>query len=333
LQTRRPGATIVGVRPSTRRIGVATALTAAVLAGAIVFVRPALALVVIGGATAGLLIGAVAGIVRARAPLRRVAPAAVLVPIVLAAAAATSLLAGAGPDRGASPSTEPPIARRVLSHATYAATLRLDSGPSRWRVAEHFVIGSATLGRSRDARLRAARRLARRATTWRAIWTGAGDLRLDRTRTAPARIDSLPSFLTANRLPLPKLQWSPRTGVIQTVTAAEGSALALRTPRRMIHNSDPEGRPRDVTGGEQVTRLVLASDAEPFAESAVEFDLANRWGRTALYARLRSASLWGGIGWLLGGLVSAFAGALAASLVPRYLERRLPAAAETHAHA
>jgi hypothetical protein len=330
----------------------------AVAGVAITLVRPSLLAVAVASACMGLVLGTLVGLLRLGPQLREAFPArrkrlraagAVLMVAALAslAAAWVILLSGSGDDAGQSATAAVPAAlerelpdpkdgtatwarQTRVGTAKYVAELRMDVDRRQWRVEEYFEVDSkalamaagVTVGSPAAARLSGRLVDEARKDGWVATSTERG-LRLDRTRHQEVRIRQLPHLLTANEIALVTLRWSPRKGVTSTLCPKKGSSVTLRTPRGMVLNAHPPSEPYDVPGGNALTQLKLTDDANPYGETLAEMDLANRWGRTPFFAMVLSVGLWGGVSWLIGGVITAVIGALASALVPRALARRL----------
>lgn len=352
------------VSATARRIGAATAAAAALFAGGLILVRPSLLVVSVLAAVTGLLIGAGLGAVRARDVLRealrahdarphghRPAWVALAVLAVLGSVTAAALVPG-GSDRqsGATGSRGPtpcppacpgngPHVVDTVSPAAYSGVATLSPDAAHWRVVEHFTVDAATLAHgARISEAKLGRRLADIAARLEEgrSWTVAvldGGLRIGRSRTRAANVRGFPHLLTANRAVVPRIHWSPGASVSNTITAAKGSVITLRAPRRMVRNTDPASTSRDVASGRAATQLVLTEDAGRDRLTTVDFDLANGVARSAPVRFLRSASLWKGVTWLLGTDITVLMGAVAAVMVPRYVARRFPLPAEQPARA
>jgi hypothetical protein len=130
-----------------------------------------------------------------------------------------------------------------------------------------------------------------------------------RTRIWPILTDNTLAFPAVTSRLLKNVRFVP----------ADGSAVVLRVPRRLVYDTDPDATRRRF-GATDILTVKLAGLEDDPSLRHVTVQAANRAGRTWMYEGLRTISGWGVLRWVF----LAAAASIVGFFVPRWLKTRWP---------
>ncbi len=298
------------------------ATVAGVVALASVVVRPALLVPIVIGAAVALLGVVVLFLLRRRggrrAPARlppahydahRVRSWRSLVLLVAAALAVVLPLASVVQ------TTQSPrphvVDRRSVRSVSYAAVLEYAAATGRWHWTEHVRIPHSLFAAHASMRRM-------HLAGWDFVGKRGphGGLVLYRHETAFRIPTSFWPLMTKRRLRLPVL----RSRLLHaTLVPRDGSVVEMQAPRRMIHDTDPPSAVSTYAGVDTFM-LRVAGVEDGLVAPELRFEVANRFGRTSLYATLEDITGGKIVAWLFG-IVS---GVVFGFFLTRELDRRFP---------